>query len=189
MTQSGPYRYTRHPLYLGSSLIGIGMAVVANNLIVAVIVIAYLALTLTAAMRSEEAHLREKFGDAYDAYAEKRAPTDRATLQLGTRGLQPRASHDRRAAVGTAASCRENVPSDRKTLRFVPSREDAARRSAHVAIRIFGELLCQLSKLQANGFSLGATHQVGGFCSNSRTHVGVSVEGAFSQVIDRFSAQ
>ena len=74
VTQSGPYRYTRHPLYLGSSLIGIGMAVIANNLIVAVIVIAYLALTLTAAMRSEEAHLREKFGDAYDAYAEKRAP-------------------------------------------------------------------------------------------------------------------
>jgi protein-S-isoprenylcysteine O-methyltransferase Ste14 len=24
VTQSGPYRYTRHPLYLGSSLIGIG---------------------------------------------------------------------------------------------------------------------------------------------------------------------
>ena len=74
ITQSGPYRYTRHPLYLGSALIGIGMAVVANNLIVAAIVIAYLALTLTAAMRSEEAHLREKFGDAYDAYAQKRAP-------------------------------------------------------------------------------------------------------------------
>lgn len=74
VTQSGPYRYTRHPLYLGSATIGIGMAVVANNWIVAAIVIAYLALTLTAAMRSEEAHLREKFGDAYDAYAEKRAP-------------------------------------------------------------------------------------------------------------------
>ena len=75
VTSSGPYRYTRHPLYLGSSLIGIGMAVAANNTIVAVIVIAYLALTLTAAMRSEEAHLREKFGDAYDAYAQKRAPS------------------------------------------------------------------------------------------------------------------
>jgi protein-S-isoprenylcysteine O-methyltransferase Ste14 len=74
VTSSGPYRYTRHPLYLGSSLIGIGIAVVANSLIVAVIVIAYLSLTLTAAMRSEEAHLREKFGDAYDAYAQKRAP-------------------------------------------------------------------------------------------------------------------
>ncbi len=74
VTQSGPYRYTRHPLYLGSSLIGIGMAVVANSIIVAVIVLTYLGLTLTAAMKSEEAHLREKFGDAYDAYAEKRAP-------------------------------------------------------------------------------------------------------------------
>lgn len=75
VTSSGPYRYTRHPLYMGSSLIGIGMAVVANNLIVAIVVIAYLVLTLTAAMRSEEAHLREKFGDAYDAYAQKRAPS------------------------------------------------------------------------------------------------------------------
>ena len=73
VTQSGPYRYTRHPLYLGSSLIGIGIAVASNNQIAAVIVITYMLLTLTAAMRSEEAHLREKFGDAYDAYAEKRA--------------------------------------------------------------------------------------------------------------------
>lgn len=78
VTSSGPYRYTRHPLYLGSSLIGVGMAIASNHAIVVGIVIAYLALTLTAAMRSEEAHLREKFGDAYDAYAEKRsAPADR----------------------------------------------------------------------------------------------------------------
>ena len=73
VTQSGPYRYTRHPLYLGSSLIGIGIAAASNNLLVAAIVIGYLTLTLTAAVRSEEAHLREKFGDAYDAYAERRA--------------------------------------------------------------------------------------------------------------------
>src|SRR5689334_15856399 len=89
VTRSGPYRYTRHPLYLGSSLIGVGMAVIANKVVVAAIVIAYLALTLTAAMRSEEAHLREKFGDAYDAYAEKRsAPMDRAFSF-------PRALHNR----------------------------------------------------------------------------------------------
>jgi protein-S-isoprenylcysteine O-methyltransferase Ste14 len=74
VTSSGPYRYTRHPLYLGSSLIGVGMAAASNSALVAAIVIAYLALTLTAAMRSEEAHLRDKFGDAYDAYAEDRAP-------------------------------------------------------------------------------------------------------------------
>lgn len=78
VTRSGPYRYTRHPLYLGSSIIGLGIAVASYNLAVAAIVGAYMALTLTAAMRSEEAHLREKFGDAYDAYAEKRAaPMDR----------------------------------------------------------------------------------------------------------------
>jgi protein-S-isoprenylcysteine O-methyltransferase Ste14 len=73
VTRSGPYQFTRHPLYLGSSLIGIGFAIAANHIVVAVMVIAYLLLTLTAAMRSEEAHLREKFGDAYDAYAEKRS--------------------------------------------------------------------------------------------------------------------
>ena len=73
VTRSGPYRFTRHPLYLGSSLIGVGFAVAARHAVVAVIVAAYLLLTLTAAMRSEEAHLREKFGDEYDAYAEKRA--------------------------------------------------------------------------------------------------------------------
>jgi protein-S-isoprenylcysteine O-methyltransferase Ste14 len=78
VTRSGPYRYTRHPLYLGSSLIGVGIAVASHHLLVAAVVVAYMALTLTAAMRSEEAHLREKFGDAYDAYAEKRAaPMDR----------------------------------------------------------------------------------------------------------------
>ena len=73
VTRSGPYQFTRHPLYLGSSLIGIGFAIAASHLVVAVMVVAYLVLTLTAAMRSEEAHLREKFGDQYDAYAEKRA--------------------------------------------------------------------------------------------------------------------
>jgi protein-S-isoprenylcysteine O-methyltransferase Ste14 len=79
VTRSGPYRFTRHPLYLGSSLIGVGFAIASRNLLVAAIVIGYLLLTLTAAMRSEEAHLREKFGDAYDAYAEKRdSPMDRS---------------------------------------------------------------------------------------------------------------
>jgi protein-S-isoprenylcysteine O-methyltransferase Ste14 len=78
VTRSGPYQFTRHPLYLGSSLIGIGFAIAANHLVVAIIVVTYLLLTLTAAMRSEEAHLREKFGDAYDAYVKKRsAPMNR----------------------------------------------------------------------------------------------------------------
>lgn len=79
VTRSGPYRHARHPLYLGSSLIGIGMAVASYHAVGAMMIVGYLALTLTAAMRSEEAHLREKFGDAYNAYAGKRAaPMDRS---------------------------------------------------------------------------------------------------------------
>lgn len=78
VTRSGPYRFTRHPLYLGSSLIGAGFAMASRHWVVAAIVMTYLALTLTAAMRSEEAHLRQKFGDEYAAYAEQRAaPMDR----------------------------------------------------------------------------------------------------------------
>jgi protein-S-isoprenylcysteine O-methyltransferase Ste14 len=73
VTRSGPYQFTRHPLYLGSSLIGIGFAIASNHLVVVIIVVAYLVLTLTAAMRSEEAHLREKFGDDYVAYMERRS--------------------------------------------------------------------------------------------------------------------
>ncbi len=68
VTTSGPYRWTRHPLYVGSTLLGIGLATASNNLVVAAIVVIYLVLTLTAAARSEERHLEAKFGDAYDVY-------------------------------------------------------------------------------------------------------------------------
>lgn len=68
VTASGPYAWTRHPLYLGSTLIGIGLAIGAASVAVAVIVLGYLALTLTAAIRTEEAHLTEKFGAAYPEY-------------------------------------------------------------------------------------------------------------------------
>lgn len=79
VTSSGPYRFTRHPLYLGSSIIGAGIAIACASVWVAALAAVYLGTTITAAMRAEEAHLREKFGDAYDAYAERRAaPVARA---------------------------------------------------------------------------------------------------------------
>jgi hypothetical protein len=74
VTSSGPYRYTRHPLYLGSTLIGAGVAVAAAHVWLGLGIVTYLVTTLTAAMRAEEAHLREKFGDAYDRYAARQAP-------------------------------------------------------------------------------------------------------------------
>ena len=92
VTSSGPYRYTRHPLYLGSTLIGIGVAVASASLAVAAIIGIYIGLTLSAARRSEEAHLREKFGDAYDAYAERRAQPMTRQFSL-TRALGNREHH------------------------------------------------------------------------------------------------
>ncbi|HEX7086782.1 MAG TPA: isoprenylcysteine carboxylmethyltransferase family protein [Vicinamibacterales bacterium] len=74
VTSSGPYRFTRHPLYLGSSIMAVGAAVACRSIVVAVLIGIYMTATLTAAIRSEEAFLREKFGDAYDAYAQARGP-------------------------------------------------------------------------------------------------------------------
>ena len=68
VTTSGPYRWTRHPLYVGSSLIAIGVLLAARSPVLAAVASVYLVATLTAAISSEEAHLREKFGDAYDRY-------------------------------------------------------------------------------------------------------------------------
>jgi hypothetical protein len=68
VTRSGPYRLVAHPLYLGSSVIGAGLALASGRAVVAVIVAAYLAVTLTAAIRSEEAFLRRTFGGDYEAY-------------------------------------------------------------------------------------------------------------------------
>ncbi len=78
VTSSGPYRFTRHPLYVGSSIMALGVALGARSVVVALLVLIYMATTITAAIRSEEAFLRERFGDAYDAYAESRgAPVAR----------------------------------------------------------------------------------------------------------------
>jgi protein-S-isoprenylcysteine O-methyltransferase Ste14 len=68
VTTSGPYRWTRHPLYIGSTLLGAGLAIASNRFAVVAIVVVYMALTLTAAARSEEQHLESKFGAAYDQY-------------------------------------------------------------------------------------------------------------------------
>ena len=74
VTTSGPYQFTRHPLYVGSSIMALGVAVGCRSIVVGVLVGLYMATTITAAIRSEEAFLRERFGDAYDAYAESRGP-------------------------------------------------------------------------------------------------------------------
>ena len=68
VTTSGPYRFTRHPLYVGSGIITAAFAIASRSLAVTVIAVAYFALTYTAAIRREEAFLTERFGAAYPEY-------------------------------------------------------------------------------------------------------------------------
>ena len=93
VTASGPYALTRHPLYLGSSLIALGLAIAAASTGVAVIVLGYMALTLTAAIRTEEAHLTEKFGAAYPDYrAGRMSVRRRFSLERAVRNREYRAA-------------------------------------------------------------------------------------------------
>lgn len=68
ITQSGPYRFVRHPLYLGSTVLGVGFAIAARSVTVALVVLVYLGVTLTAAVRTEEARLDAEFDGAYSHY-------------------------------------------------------------------------------------------------------------------------
>jgi protein-S-isoprenylcysteine O-methyltransferase Ste14 len=76
ITQSGPYRFVRHPLYLGSTLLGVGFVIAARHVGVALLTAAYLGVTLTAAARAEEAHLDDKFAGAYSDYRSGGMPPD-----------------------------------------------------------------------------------------------------------------
>ena len=88
VTRSGPYRWLAHPLYTGSSVMGLGLAIASGRAIVAVLIATYLVLTMTAAVRSEETLLRQRFGDAYDRY--------RATAGRGVVGPRARTGDERR---------------------------------------------------------------------------------------------
>ena len=68
VTSSGPYRWFAHPLYVGSSVMGAGLAVAGSSAAVAVLIALYLGVTLAAAIRTEEVYLRRRFGDEYDRY-------------------------------------------------------------------------------------------------------------------------
>ena len=68
VTSSGPYGWFAHPLYVGSSVMGAGLAIASGRVLVGLLIAGYLAVALTVAAQSEEAFLRRTFGDRYDRY-------------------------------------------------------------------------------------------------------------------------
>ncbi len=68
---SGPYRYTRNPLYFGSFLLGLGFSIASGVWwIVLLFVILYLGIYLPV-MSVEAEELTDLFGDDFQSYADK----------------------------------------------------------------------------------------------------------------------
>ena len=93
VTRSGPYRWTRHPLYAGSGVMTLGVVMAARSPIVAVLAALYIGATMSAAIRTEEAFLRRTFGDTYDRYRlSQAAPMERRfSLERAMRNREYRA--------------------------------------------------------------------------------------------------
>ncbi len=70
LTTTGPYAYTRNPLYLGSIIIAAGFVVAARNVWIAALVLVMFAAVYVPVIRAEEAFLRSKFPE-YAAYASR----------------------------------------------------------------------------------------------------------------------
>jgi protein-S-isoprenylcysteine O-methyltransferase Ste14 len=91
VTRSGPYRWTSHPLYLGSSLVALGVVVAARSVVVAAFVFVYMAVTIGSAIAVEERFLRGKFGAMYDEYKRGATVTRAFSLDRVVRNREYRA--------------------------------------------------------------------------------------------------
>jgi protein-S-isoprenylcysteine O-methyltransferase Ste14 len=64
----GIYRRTRNPMYLGTTLVYLGLGVAAGSIWAIVLVVPLLWVINTGVIAREEHYLERKFGDAYRAY-------------------------------------------------------------------------------------------------------------------------
>jgi len=68
LTTSGPYAYTRNPLYLGSLIMAVGFAIAARSLWILFLMLAMFFAIYLPVIRSEEDFLRQRFAN-FDEYA------------------------------------------------------------------------------------------------------------------------
>lgn len=93
VTRSGPYRWMAHPLYVGSAILGVGLAIAASSWIAVLLIALYLITTLTAAARTENAFLRGQFAGQYQRYrrGEETPSVRRFSLERAMRNREYRA--------------------------------------------------------------------------------------------------
>lgn len=70
LTTTGPYAHTRNPLYLGSFLLGLGVTWAGGNLWFVGLFLLFFTVVYSATIRSEAALLADRYGAAYEEYAE-----------------------------------------------------------------------------------------------------------------------
>ena len=68
IVESGPYRFTRNPIYLGMFLGLIGLAIAFNTLWLLVTLVPFALVIRYGVVAREEAYLERKFGDVYRGY-------------------------------------------------------------------------------------------------------------------------
>jgi protein-S-isoprenylcysteine O-methyltransferase Ste14 len=66
---SGPYAFTRNPLYLGSVLLAAGFSVASHSWISTLLLAAYLAIFYPVVIRREQVELTALYGAAFEQYA------------------------------------------------------------------------------------------------------------------------
>jgi protein-S-isoprenylcysteine O-methyltransferase Ste14 len=69
LTTSGPYAYTRNPLYLGSLIMAVGFAIAARSIWVLIVMVVMFAAIYLPVIRAEEMFLRSAFSN-FDEYAQ-----------------------------------------------------------------------------------------------------------------------
>jgi protein-S-isoprenylcysteine O-methyltransferase Ste14 len=69
LTVTGPYAYTRNPLYLGSAVLAMGVAIATRSWISSLLLGAYFTVFYSIVMRREENELRSRHAEDLDRYA------------------------------------------------------------------------------------------------------------------------
>lgn len=68
LATSGPYRYTRNPLYAGSIVLAVGLVIAADSWLLALLAGLMLVAVYLPVIRQEEAGLAARFGEEFATY-------------------------------------------------------------------------------------------------------------------------
>jgi len=68
VVSSGPYAWSRNPMFVGFALIYTGASLIIPSIWPLLLLPATVAYTSSAVIRHEEAYMRERFGEEFDSY-------------------------------------------------------------------------------------------------------------------------